>query len=447
MVSILNFLKKNTLNIPIPIGTALARIPYSIRPGIGSVYNRQSRNIRDYIHFDDEQKKRFLFSQFYKVFKHAYLNVPFYRDLYKANRVSLRDIRSYSDIGHIPVIKKSDLLKVSLEERSYKLVNRVLVNTGGSSGKPLSFYMDPNRYGNEWAHIHEIWSALGYKPSSLKLNFDGRSTVEDYIQYDFARNSLRFDIYADPAKACRRLLPIAQKYNIAYLHGYPSAIFEFALHCVHEAQELLGVLRKTLKGVFLVSEFPSPNYRNTIERVFQVRTQSFYGHTETCVIAGEKSHNEYSVYQTYGLAEAIQQSNGDTHLVGTSFFNFASPFIRYDTEDKIEVIKQTNGILDTFGVSDGRVGEYIVDKDGKRISLTGLIFGRHHKLFDVCKHIQVKQRERGEAIIFYVPSMGSVVDPEKLFDSGNVRMDFSFCEIKEPFRTGSGKIKLLVTDN
>lgn len=446
MASFLNYLKKSSLNLPIPLGQLLAQIPYSFRPGIGNVYRQQSRYIDEYAEYDIGKKEKYLFNEFYKVFKHAYLNVPFYRDLYRENRINLKDIRCFSDIEHIPIIRKSDLINVPLKERSFDLKNRMLVNTGGSSGKPLSFYMDPRRYGNEWAHIHKIWSVLEYTPTSLKVNFDGRSTVTDYIQYDFVRNSLRFDIYADPFVVCRKLLPISKRYKIEYLHGYPSAIFEFALHCKAAAPELLNVLLKTLKGVFLVSEFPSPNYRNTIEEVFRVKTQSFYGHTETCVIAGEISPNKYQVYQTYGLAEAVQQLDGTEHLVGTSFFNYASPFIRYDTEDKIETIKTDHRILNIFGITEGRIGEYIVDKNGKKIPLTGLIFGRHHKLFDICKHIQVKQNEIGKATIFYVAAVDSAIIPEKLFDSENVQIDFSFVKINEPYRTSSGKIKLLVTD-
>src|SRR5690606_39072833 len=174
MTSFLNFLRQNSLNVPIPLGLLLAKIPYDLRPGVGKSYRQQSYNIRKYEEYDAERKKKYIFEQFYKVFKHAYLNVPFYRDLYKKNGIKLEDITCFSDIQRIPIIKKSDLANVPLEDRSYPIKNRMIVNTGGSSGKPLSFYMDPGRYGNEWAHIHKIWSAFDYKPSALKLNFDGR---------------------------------------------------------------------------------------------------------------------------------------------------------------------------------------------------------------------------------------------------------------------------------
>ena len=83
--------------------------------------------------------------------------------------------------------------------------------------------------------------------------------------------------------------------------------------------------------------------------------------------------------QTYGFTESIASSTSE-QLVGTNYYNFASPFIRYNTEDGIQVEKQTEGILESFKIVDGRVGEYVLDQNNKKISLTGLIYGRHHRL-------------------------------------------------------------------
>src|SRR5690606_15088436 len=147
---------------------------------------------------------------------------------------------------------KEDLVKYDIENRSYPVKNRLIVNTGGSSGKSLAFYMDPNRYGNEWAHIHNMWARLGFKPSKLKLSFDGRVKKEHKIVYDFARNSLLFDIYVSVELVRNQLFNFFKKYPVEYFHGYPSAIYEFALYCEKDIA-LLNMIKKHLKGVFLSS--------------------------------------------------------------------------------------------------------------------------------------------------------------------------------------------------
>jgi|SRR5690554_6930956 len=440
--SILSLLKKSNSELPIWLGFELSKIPFKYRPGLGKLYQEQNENIKQFNALSIDQKQKRIYNRFYKVFEHAYTKIPFYSELYKKAGIKLEDINCFDKIKDIPIISKQDLIDTPLEERSYPIKGRFKVNTGGSSGKPLSFFMDPLRFGNEWAHIHNMWAQLGYTPQKLKLSFDGRSTVNDYIQYDLIRHSLRFDIYSDKTKNCQKLLSICRKYDVEFLHGYPSAISEFAIHCALYEPELLKRLKSTLKGAFLSSEYPSPHYRDTIEEIFNIPTQSFYGHTETCVMAVEEERFKYKVFQTYGYAESIEMGD-TTDLVGTSFFNFASPLIRYNTEDSIKVIDINNGVLNTFEIKEGRKGEFILDKNNVKISLTGLLFGRHHKLFDVSDHIQVSQTKQGLAKILYVSDKNHQ-DFDSLFDSSNVQIDFSFERISKPILTKSGKINLLV---
>lgn len=444
MKRLLSYLKTGNFQVPLWIGHPISYIPYSLRPGVGEVYSRQKLSITNYQTLNAEQRETFVYNNFYKIFEHAYLSVPFYTRLYKSAGIELGDIRNFESIARIPVIGKKDLIDVPLEERSYPVKGRLIVNTGGSSGKTLSFYTDPFRFGNEWAHIHYMWSMLGFKPSSLKLSFDGRSKVKDYVQYDFLRHSLRFDIYTDKFKVSSKLLEICRRNKIEYLHGYPSAMYEFAIHCINHEPILLKILRSTLQGAFLSSEYPSPHYRDTIESVFGIRTQSFYGHTETCVMAVEKEKFIYEVFQTYGLAEAVQNKDGKTDLVGTSYFNYASPLIRYNTEDDIAIHSSKNGLLESFMINEGRNGDFIKDKNGINIPLTGLIFGRHHKLFDLCEHIQVREDGMGKATILYTSNMPMSHDLNSLFDSSNVDIEFRFEKIDKPVLTNAGKITLLI---
>jgi phenylacetate-CoA ligase len=160
-------------------------------------------------------------------------------------------------------------------------------------------------------------------------------------------------------------------------------------------------------------------------------------------LAGELFQKfEYVPFLSYGYAEAIKKDDY-YHLVGTCFDNYAAPFIRYDTEDLINPNLNKNGLLESFEIKEGRVGEFVVDKNNKMISLTGLIFGRHHKLFDMVDFIQVKQKNPGEIVVYY--SNSSIIEnPNALFDSSNLNLDLIFQQIKEPYKTPLGKIPLLI---
>ena len=80
-------------------------------------------------------------------------------------------------------------------------------------------------------------------------------------------------------------------------------------------------------------------------------------------------------------------------------------------------------------------------------SLTGLIFGRHHELFDFASHLQVYQSKAGFATILVSASPQSslsVDSIECLFDSEGVSISFEFVLLHAPLRTKLGKVPLLV---
>jgi phenylacetate-CoA ligase len=216
------------------------------------------------------------------------------------------------------------------------------------------------------------------------------------------------------------------------------------------APDLHVILSQTIKAVFLNSEFPHPHFRNTIEAVFGAITLSWYGHTERCVLAHEKKERFlYFPMQSYGWVEGLTDTNGKSQLIGSSYYNFSSPFIRYNTGDLIENCHFGKaGILRTFTINDGRSGEFILDKNHNRIPLTGLIFGRHHVLFDFTSFVQVKQLKPGFAIILYVCRAGKKLPWNRLvcdlFDCTNVNIEFDFQEIQEPVMTNSGKLNILI---
>ena len=228
------------------------------------------------------------------------------------------------------------------------------------------------------------------------------------------------------------------------MHGYPSSIYDFAVYCKDHDNELQQLLSKQLKGAFMGSEFPHPHYRDAIEEIFQIDTVSWYGHTERCVLAGELNEKYiYEPFQTYGYTEVID-NNGVMELVSTSYYNEASPLIRYNTNDEITDPVVEHGILKSFKMKGGRSGEFVIDRDGKKINLTGLIFGRHHEIFNYAKIIQVKQISQGVIEIHYVAEDLPAEKAATLFDAENVNLDISFVKEVEPVRTVSGKVNLLI---
>jgi phenylacetate-CoA ligase len=443
-VSFLLYVKKHLTTLPFIIGSPISKIPYEYRVGLGKIYRNRTNEIETIGCSSIEAKKTFIFNKVQSIAVYSNKNIPFYSSLYKSAGVNPERFTCFDDLTNLPIITKGDLQKVDILERSCPSAKSYIVNTGGSSGKPLNFYIEPSSIGHEWAHMHKVWEKVRFKPSDLRIVFAGRSDVNDVIIYDSARHQINVDIYAGWQLIADKLLTVYNKYKPKYLHGYPSSIFDFVSWLDDNKHPLLDILKGNINGLLLGSEYPSPQIRANTERLLNCKSISWYGHTERSVLAYEAvQYRHYMPFETYGHSEAVL-NNGNHNLISTNYYNLSSPLIRYDTEDIIKP-ELSDGLLKSFEISEGRSGEFIIDKHGNKIFLTALIFGRHHALFNISNHIQIQQKTPGIATVYYVLRSGLFCEqPETLFDCDNVNLTFLFEQVEKPTTTMSGKIPLLI---
>lgn len=427
--------------IPISIGKRLSYIPFNYR--LGNSYNAHKKNINFIEKSDIKEKKYKIFWNFRNILEYCINTIPFYKEYYKLNNFSLNNFKTFDDIQNIPIINKKILNNYQLNLRTNKKKALGLFNTGGTSGNPLSFYLENSYYSKEWAHMHNIWGILGYKQSDIKLTFRGKNIGNQLYKYNFVNNEIFVNIFRNLSKDDYIIIAkLIEKHNIKYIHGYPSAIYAFLKKDQEYGNTFIKIAKNYIKSIFYSSEYPIPFYRDFIDGLLEASSISWYGHTEGIILAPETNKKfSYMPLLSYGFAESIKIDN-KFHLIGTSFDNTASPFIRYDTGDLITPTF-IEGLLSSFEIKEGREGEFIEDFLGHKISLTGLIFGRHHKLFNYVDFIQVKQGSPGKAEILFVTNQ-AIYNPASLFDSSNIEIYFTFKQIPYPIMSKSGKIQLLV---
>ena len=428
-------LKNLVEHIPYCLGKWVAKVPFAMRLGRGyRIYKDLSKWMSAASAFERESYSIALFRE---IFEYAREHFSCYRELYTQAGVMDLKIESMEDIRKLPTVDKTWTRRHFGEFKgTYRL------NTGGSSGEPTAFWMDKNCWAREWAHMHTIWERLGYKYTDLKLAIRGKNLGQRPFTYNPVHNEYIINTYLNVKDYAPKLERLFAKRDVKWFHGYPSSIYQFILECEGAfGEEGLRRLFKGVRGLLLSSEFPLP-YMKEKFNAYGLKWISWYGHTEMCVLAYDNEcGNRYRPFATYGLAEVV-----DGHLIGTSFHNFDMPLIRYDTGDLVEATKVSEGgLVEEFAIKEGRSGDFIEDKNGKKIPLTALIFGRHHKAFDVADYVQIGQREPGKATL-YVAVKGSVgtEDLTKLFDLSNVDINFEFKLIDQPIRTAMGKLKLRV---
>jgi len=433
------------MNPVVGIKNAIQKIPYwpghlfSIIPHkykLGRQYLISSQEVTKYENASSEERYLYLIKNLNKIVNYAQLNIPFYQDLYGKELI---EIKNLSDFEKLPIISKSQVRQYSKQSNG-----AFLLNTGGTSGKPLSFYVDKNVWAREWAHMHYIWNFVGYKPTNLMATLLGKNIGQKSFRYNAVHNEFILNPYINAKDIKNDLIRLFKKYPIKYFQGYPSSIFNF----YKELEQVLNKAEKkeivkNIKCCLLSSEYPQSYMIDYLKKNWGLDFISWYGHSEMCILAYDnKLSGQYKPLITYGYAEEM---NGT--LIGTSFHNYDMPLIRYSTDDTIKSKKNEYGIIKTFSITSGRSGDFIEDKNGKKIPLTSFVYGRHHKIFEKADFIQISQKEKGKASIIITFKDGGQIPSREIsknFDLTNIQMEFDFKFLKNPILTKSGKLKLKI---
>ena len=259
-------------------------------------------------------------------------------------------------------------------------------STGGTSGKPVRFFLDRGRSPIEYAFVFDAWSRAGYKAGDWRAVFRGvevNDAAGSAIERDPALAELRFSVFNLTDEAMERFHAAILKDGISFLHGYPSAIGMFASWLMRSGRGPM----KSIRAVFLMGERLYPNYRAAIENAFpDARITPFFGLSEKCAFATEVEGQAdvYDFEPLYGFTELLDSDNRPVTQVGqrgrlvtTGLLFKGMPFIRYDTRDEATLIdppSAANGWrLRVERIVPRRGHEFLVSKDGRLIPILALV--------------------------------------------------------------------------
>lgn len=442
----LPLLKSIAEKIPQPIGKIAAHIPHSWR--LGGEYTETRKRIERFENSDNAYRTTEVARLIKKSVKLHLANFPEYRQHISKPAEILESTEGLDTLAALQTLRPVNKVFLQHLDRQRPTPIRsgaIKLNTGGTSGQPLAFYVDKHAFAREWAHMHHIWRRLGYHPTDLKLTFRGKNLGSAALRYNAVHNEILVNPYVPFDQTATAITEIAK--HIRFLHGYPSSIFEFVRRCSEHSStrhEILYQLRQNLQGILYGSEFPVQTYRKFVEDALETPSISWYGHSEMCILAYEVAPNRYRPMHSYGFAETLPNEHGGESLIGTSYFNTETPFIRYETGDVVSALK-SGGFVEEFQITEGRAGDFVTDKHGQRISLTALIFGRHHSFFNAGQFVQVRQKAPGKMTLVIVPlNADEGQDHASQFDLANIAMDCDFEIRSEPVRTKAGKVPLLI---
>ena len=313
--------------------------------------------------------------------KHAYNNVPYYKQAFDRIKLRPEDIRGTEDLYKIPIVTR-DIFQTRNAEfiaRGSSLKHVRVGKTGGTTGSPVTVYKDTTDRTMTWASYYRWYEWMGIAMGEKTVTFWGAGSVTEnnypenirQVFINYLQNAYVFNSFRISREHLPEVISKINRTKPVLLKGYLSSLLFLAGYMDENDIEL----SVQLKAVSSTTETLLKKDRITLESTFHVPVYDQYGCGEASAIAYEcASHRGMHLTQEHVIVEILDENenpaDGSGNVVITNLDNFIMPFIRYVNGDMATMSsgKCTCGVTSPLIASvDGRICDTITLKDGARV--------------------------------------------------------------------------------
>lgn len=265
----------------------------------------------------------------------------FFRNRIAAAGVSPATV-TLADLRRIAPLTKADI-RAHLDELTWPAVRGGLhrSSTGGSTGAPVTFYMDRARQAADQAARIRSRRWFGVEPGDREIYLWG-SPVEA-AAHDRAKalrdrlvNHRLLNAFEMTPERLRRYLDKIERFNPVHIFGYPSSLARLVAFAetINKA-----AVTPALRAVFVTGEWLNPADRASMAAYFNVPIANGYGAREAGFIAHECRDGRLHVTDESMIVEIVDSvgqpvTDGEPgEVVVTHLDNYGMPLIRYRTGD------------------------------------------------------------------------------------------------------------------
>ena len=411
---------------------------------------------KSYEELKEEQEK-----QLRVMINFAYKNVPYYHKLFNDLKLSPEDVKKVEDLEKLPLLTK-DIIKQNWEDFKPINLNKMKYYegaTGGSTGTPFNYRFSKFDRFLGGALVYRGWGYGGYELGDKMVFLAGASLdigTKSYLAkrvHEIARNIKKLSSFDMGEQEMQKYVNIMNPFKPKFIRGYASSIYFFTKWIEENNIEIYQPL-----AVFTTAEKLYPNMREKIGAVFNCDVYDAYGLTDGGLGAYECSeHCGLHIDTERAVMEVVdkdgtQLENGEGRVLATSLYNYAMPFIRYDTGDLGYIIDDVCSCGRGYKLLKevvGRSVDVLVTPEGKNVH--GWFF--LYIFWEYCqgiKEYQVVQEKLDKVVIKIVPEddfdenqLDTIREIIKKRSEG-WNIEFEFVDAIE--RTGTGKYKFVISD-
>ena len=376
---------------------------------LGRSLARHMRFVEESQWWSPEQLREFQNEKLRDLIRHAYTNVPYYRQVFDERRLKPEDIKTTDDLVKLPILTK-EIIKKNLPE---KLLARgipkrqiMFACSSGSTGEPLQYYTTKDAYSFNIACGLRAWSWTGFRLGDkyLKISQNPRKGFLNKLQ-DFVQ---RCDYVHSQSLTPAGIADIVEKIRSSrakLLRGYPSTLYVLAGY-VRDNQ--IDDIRP--KAVTTTGEILFAHMRELIEKQFHCRIFDAYSGECGANVSECETHEVYHISAEYAFTELIAdgrrvENEGKGEVVSTNFWNYAVPFIRYNVKDVAVLTgkkcscKRGLPVLESI---QGRDSDILVTPSGKHLIVH--FFTGYFEYIDSVEQFQVLQNKPDQITLLMIPN-------------------------------------------
>lgn len=335
--------------------------------------------------WSSERLERLQSERLQRLVRRAGRQVPFYQDVFAQSGVSPHDIREPADLRRLPVLTK-DAIRANVDRlKARDARGLVRLNTGGSGGDPLVFFVGKERISHDVAakwRATRWWGVDIGDPeivawgSPIELGAQDRiKKARDHVMRTrllpaFEMSEANLDEFLD---AIERMRP-------KMLFGYPSALSLIARHAEKRGRSLRGA---GCIVAFVTAERLYDSQKAQIERTYGCRVANGYGGRDAGFVAHECPAGRLHITAEDTIVEVLDRQDrpvpsGEAgELVITHLATGDFPFIRYRTGDVgalgHEACPCGRG-LPVLQEVQGRTTDFVIGEDGTVMHGLALIY-------------------------------------------------------------------------
>lgn len=338
---------------------------------------------------------------------HAQTNVPYYRELFKRQGIKAGDIKTFEDFSKIPVLTKQalrdnfELLKADNLETYDPLWTQTSGTTSAMTSLYRSRYHEAFRKAAVWRFFQEYGFDFRQKRLSLSCrSFDINSPVADL---DRVENNMIINTFHIIAGNYEKVYQQIKDFRPRMIWTHPSPLAILAEYALDKGYPPLEI---PLIAVY--SEVFYPHLRKVLERAFPTRFIEYYGNRENSIGAWGNADGKFYEISEYCHLEVVGDvaASGPPDMgdvISTSLHNYATPLIRYHSED----LAQWHGYLSpdipypVVELIGGRGKDVLLARDGFTIPFFLAYIDKVN--FKKLKKYQMEQINLDEIILRVVP--------------------------------------------